>query len=252
MSGLLDGHLAVVTGAGSGIGQGIACGYAAEGAEIISVDINPDNAAATAAMIEKKGGAARSYDVDVSDYDACQALARRVQKDVGKITILVNNAGIVRRATMSEETAKDDWYDVLAVNLDGVFNVTKAFLDNLKATKGRIVNIGSIQSFIHTPNCVGYTAAKGGVRGFTTALAAELGASGVRVNAIGPGLIRTPLNQETIKPGVEVYENFMRHTPMGRPGTPDDIVGPAVFLASDLSAYVTGVTLPVDGGYLTV
>ena len=252
MSYLLQGHIAVVTGAGSGIGQGIAVGYAVEGARVIAVDINEAGAVETAAMIDKAGGDAVSYKLDVTDAAACRALADTVARDIGQVSVLVNNAGIVRRAKITSDTAVQDWDDVLSVNIHGVFNVTHAFLATLKATKGRIVNLGSIQSFVHTPNSVAYTTSKGAVRNFTTGLAAELGPDGVRVNAIGPGLIQTALNRDTIHEGSEIYANFIHHTPLKRPGTPADIVGPAVFLASDLSQYVTGVTLPVDGGYLTV
>ncbi|MDE0812376.1 MAG: glucose 1-dehydrogenase [Alphaproteobacteria bacterium] len=252
MSYLLQGHIAVVTGAGSGIGQGIAVGYAVEGARVIAVDINEAGAVETVAMIDKAGGDAVSYKLDVTDAAACRALADTVARDIGQVSVLVNNAGIVRRAKITSDTAVQDWDDVLSVNIHGVFNVTHAFLATLKATKGRIVNLGSIQSFVHTPNSVAYTTSKGAVRNFTTGLAAELGPDGVRVNAIGPGLIQTALNRDTIHEGSEIYANFIHHTPLKRPGTPADIVGPAVFLASDLSQYVTGVTLPVDGGYLTV
>jgi 3-oxoacyl-[acyl-carrier protein] reductase len=252
MGDLLSGHLAVVTGAGSGIGQGIAIGFAAEGARVIAVDVNEAGAAETAGLIKDAGGEAFSFLLDVTDADACNALARDIARDIGEVSVLVNNAGVVRRAPITSDTAVKDWDDVLSVNIHGVFNVTHAFLPALKARKGRIINLGSIQSFVHTPNSVAYTTSKGAVRNFTTGLAAELGPDGVRVNAIGPGLIQTPLNSATIHEGAEIYDNFMRHTPLKRPGTPADIVGPAVFLASDLSQYVTGVTLPVDGGYLTV
>ena len=142
----------------------------------------------------------------------------------------------------------------MAINLDGVFNVTHAFLGQLRAAKGRIVNIGSIQSFMHvrTPNSAAYTTSKHGVLGFTRALAAELGKDGVRVNAIGPGLIETPLNAQARASSPGLMETFMAHTPLGRPGKPEDIVGPAIFLASDMSAYVTGSIVMADGGYRTV
>ncbi|MFT6580744.1 MAG: SDR family NAD(P)-dependent oxidoreductase [Alphaproteobacteria bacterium] len=252
MGDLLAGHLAVVTGGGSGIGEGIAVGYAAQGARVIVVDINEASATATAATIREAGGEAFSFALDVTDAAACTALAQDIARDIGAVSVLVNNAGVVRRAPITSDSAVQDWDDVLSVNIHGVFNVTHAFLPALKARKGRIINMGSIQSFVHTPNSVAYTTSKGAVRNFTTGLAAELGPDGVRVNAIGPGLIQTPLNSATIHEGAEIYDNFMRHTPLKRPGTPADIVGPAVFLASDLSQYVTGVTLPVDGGYLTV
>ena len=140
------------------------------------------------------------------------------------------------------------------INLIGVFNVTHAFVDQLRASKGRVVNIGSIQSFVHvrTPNSAAYTTSKHGVLGFTKALAAELGKDGVRVNAIGPGLIETPLNAAVRANSPELIKVFMDHTPLGRTGQPEDIVGPAIFLASDLSSYVTGTIVMADGGYRTI
>jgi NAD(P)-dependent dehydrogenase (short-subunit alcohol dehydrogenase family) len=175
---------------------------------------------------------------------------------MGQVSILVNNAGINRRNafTADAEAVIKDWEDVLAVNLGGVFNVTHAFLGQLRATRGRIVNIGSIQSFVHvrTPNSPAYTTSKHGVLGFTRALAAELGKEGVRVNAIGPGLIETPLNETVRASNPELVRVFLDHTPLGRAGKPEDIVGPAVFLASDLSAYVTGAIVMVDGGYRSI
>jgi NAD(P)-dependent dehydrogenase (short-subunit alcohol dehydrogenase family) len=147
-----------------------------------------------------------------------------------------------------------DWEDIIAINLTGVFNVTHAFLPQIRAAKGRIINIGSIQSFVHvrTPSSPAYTASKHGVLGFTRALAAELGKEGVRVNAIGPGFIETPLNAQTRASNPELANTFVAHTPLGRAGKAEDIVGPAVFLASDLSAYVTGSIVMVDGGYRSV
>ena len=147
-----------------------------------------------------------------------------------------------------------DWQDIMAINLNGTFNVTHAFLEPLLATKGRIVNIGSIQSFVHlrTPSSAAYTASKHGVLGFTKALAVELGKHGVRVNAIGPGFIETPLNEKVRASNPELAKIFIDHTPLGRAGKPEDIVGPAIFLASDLSGYVTGSIVMADGGYRTI
>src|ERR1700749_3522452 len=141
----------------------------------------------------------------------------------------------------------------MALNLNGLFNVTHAFLGALRAAKGRIVNIASIQSFMHvrTPNSPAYTTSKHGVLGFTRALAAEVGKDGVRVNAIGPGFIETPLNAQARANNPELAKIFVQHTPLGRAGTAEDIVGPAIFLASDLSAYVTGSIGMGDGGYRT-
>jgi len=186
----------------------------------------------------------------------CGEVAAEIGATVGRVSVLVNNAGINRRNafTAAPEAVVKDWQDIMAVNLNGVFNVTHAFLGQLRATRGRIVNIGSIQSFVHvrTPNSPAYTTSKHGVLGLTRALAAELGKDGVRVNAIGPGLIETPLNEKARANNPELVRIFLDHTPLGRTGKPEDIVGPAIFLACDLSAYVTGAIIMADGGYRSI
>ena len=253
---LLKNHIAVVTGAASGIGRAIALGYAQEGAQVVLLDVNGTAAEEAAQEIRRSGGQAESMVLDVVRREDCIAIARRVAEQVGPVSILVNNAGINRRNafTADAEAVVKDWQDIMAVNLNGTFNVTHAFLASLRATKGRIVNIASIQSFMHvrTPNSPAYTTSKHGVLGFTRALAAELGKHGVRVNAIGPGLIETPLNASVRANDPELVKIFIDHTPLGRAGKPEDIVGPAIFLASDLSAYVTGSIVMADGGYRTI
>src|SRR6516165_1388008 len=164
MTGLLDRHTAVVTGSGSGIGRAIALGYAREGAPVVALDINGDTAAATAADIVKAGGKAAHFKLDVADRAACRAIAADVATKVGQISILVNNAGVTRRNafTSDPDTIFQDWQAIMAVNLNGMLNVTQAFLSPLRASKGRIVNIASLQSFVHvrTPNSVAYTTSK--------------------------------------------------------------------------------------------
>jgi len=253
---LLQNHIAVVTGAASGIGRAIALGYAREGARIVLLDINEKAASEVAGEIREAGGSATSFALDVASHDDCIAVAKEVADKVGRVSILVNNAGINRRNafTADSDAVLKDWQDIMAINLNGTFNVTHAFLAPLRASKGRIVNIGSIQSFVHvrTPNSPAYTASKHGVLGFTKALAADLGKDGVRVNAIGPGLIETPLNAHVRATNQELVKIFIDHTPLGRAGVPEDIVGPAIFLASDLAAYVTGSIVMADGGYRAV
>jgi 3-oxoacyl-[acyl-carrier protein] reductase len=253
---LLQNHIAVVTGAGSGIGRAIALGYAREGARVVLLDINEKAAAEAAQEIRIAGGKAESFVLDVTRREDCIAVAKQIAGKVGQITILVNNAGIARRngITGAAEAVIKDWEDIIAINLTGVFNVTHAFLGPLRASQGRIVNISSIQSFVHvrTPSSPAYTASKHGVLGFTRALAAELGKDGVRVNAIGPGFIETPLNEKVRASNPELAKIFVDHTPLGRAGKPEDIVGPAIFLASDLSAYVTGSIVMADGGYRAI
>jgi NAD(P)-dependent dehydrogenase (short-subunit alcohol dehydrogenase family) len=163
--------------------------------------------------------------------------------------VLVNNAGIIRRGTVGDAGTRADWDATMAVNLDGPYNVTTAFLSQLIETKGAVINIGSVQSFVALPNSAAYTTSKGGVRALTKALAIELSPLGVRVNAIGPGLIATPLNASA-RQNPDYMRNFQNRIPLGRVGEPADIAGPAVFLASDMARYITGVTLPVDGGFL--
>ncbi|HEY2531966.1 MAG TPA: SDR family oxidoreductase [Xanthobacteraceae bacterium] len=256
MPGLLANHIAAVTGAGSGIGRAIALGFAREAATVAALDINGESAAKTAAEIYAAGGKARNFTLDVTDAKACRDVAANISSEVGSVSILVNNAGINRRTafTGDADAMIKDWQDIMAINLNGVFNVTHAFLGALRAAKGRIVNIASIQSFVHvrTPNSPAYTTSKHGILGFTRALAAELGRDGVRVNAIGPGLIETPLNAQVRASNPELVKIFLDHTPLGRTGKPEDIVGPAIFLASDLSAYVTGTIVMADGGYRVI
>ena len=256
MPGLLQNHIAVVTGAGSGIGRAIALG------------LRPRGRAGRAARHQRRDGGRNGRrnprrrrqggELQRSTSPTARTAARsqQIADKVGQVSILVNNAGIVRRNAFAADpdAVIKDWEDIIAINLTGVFNVTHAFLDALRATKGRIVNIGSIQSFVHvrTPNSPAYTASKHGVLGFTKALAAELGKEGVRVNAIGPGFIETPLNANVRANNPELVKIFLDHTPLGRAGKAEDIVGPAIFLASDLSAYVTGSIVMVDGGYRTV
>ena len=256
MSGLLDGRIAAVTGGGSGIGRAIALGYAKEGARVVVLDINAESAADTAKAIQAAKGQAASFKLDVTGRESCRVIADEVGKSIGQVSVLVNNAGINRRNafTADPDAVVTDWNDVIGINLTGTFNVTHAFLGHLRATKGRIVNIASIQSFVHvrTPNSPAYTTSKHGVLGFTRALAAELGKDGVRVNAIGPGLIETPLNEKVRASNPELVKIFLDHTPLGRAGKPEDIVGPALFLASDLSAYVTGSIIMADGGYRAI
>src|SRR5258708_30773742 len=179
--------------------------------------------------------------------------AKQTADTIGGVSVLCKNAGTARRNGMlgAAEAVIKDWEDIIAINLTGVFNVTHAFLAPLRVAKGRIVNIASIQSFVHlrTPTSPAYTASKHGVLGLTRALAAELGKDGVRVNAIGPGFIATPLNADTRANRPELVNIFIDHTPLGRAGTAEDIVAPPIFLASALSSYVTGSIVMLAGGY---
>lgn len=244
-----DGRVVLVTGAGQGNGAALARGFAAAGAHVVLVDRKLEEARGVAGQIERSGGKAAVYGLDVSDADACRALAENVRADLGDVSVLVNNAGILIRGMLGEGDAIGNWQSTLRVNLDGPYYMTLAFLDGLKRTKGCILNVGSIQSFVATPNSVSYTASKGGVRQLTIALATELAAFGVRVNAIAPGVIATPMTEATRADPAKMAA-LLNHVPMRRYAEPEELVGPALFLCSTHASYVTGAILPVDGGYL--
>jgi len=256
MNALLEGHLAVVTGGGSGIGRAIAKGYAAQGAEVVVLDMNAEAADTVRQEIVDAGHTAHSMALDVTDRAMCDAVAKEIAASIGKISILVNNAGINRRNpfTADREAVAKDWDDIIDVNLNGVFNVSHAFRDQLRERQGRVVNIGSIQSFMHVrwANSLAYTTSKHGVLGLTRSLAAELGKDGVRVNAIGPGMIETPLNADARANNPELMKTVLEHTPLGRTGKPEEIANVAIFLASDLASYVSGGIVMADGGFRSI
>lgn len=245
----LKGCVALVTGAGQGNGQAIAVGLAVAGAKVIAADLNAATAEMTAAAINEVGGSAMWFAVDVSDRQACHDLAKEVGAGPGAISILVNNAGILKRLPFDHENGDRVWDETFAVNVNGTYNMISAFLPSLKATRGCIVNLGSIQSFVANPCSSAYTASKGAILLLTKALAVELAPAGVRVNAIAPGFMETPMTEAT-RSSPERMQALLAHTPMGRTGKPAELVGAVVFLASPSASYVTGVMLPVDGGYL--
>lgn len=249
---LLAGEVATVTGAAQGNGRAIALGLAREGASVALADVNGAGAEVVAAEIVAAGGKAFGTALDVRDADACVGFAAAAEAALGgPCAILVNNAGIIRRVAIDDPDYDRHFLDTISVNLIGMKNVTRAFLAQLRRAKGRIVNLGSINSFATGPRATSYTASKGAVLQFTRALAAELAPEGIRVNGIAPGVIDTPMTEAT-RADPAAISRFMAHTPMGRTGQPEELVGPVLFLASAMSSYVTGAMLPVDGGYLTV
>lgn len=246
---VLGGRIALVTGAGQGNGRAIALGLAKAGARVVVTDLNEEGAKAVAAEIKATGAEAVAYRLDVTSRSECEALSLTVAHEVGNIDILVNNAGIIIREGLHSAKAASNLERTLNVNVMGSFLPTLAWLDALKATQGVIINVGSIASSTGIPNVVGYSPSKGAVKLMTQALAVELAKDGVRVNAIAPGVIETPMTSYT-REAPERLDKFMLRTPMARVGQPEELVGPVVFLASRMATYVTGVTLPVDGGYL--
>ena len=246
---VLSGRLALVTGAGQGNGKAIAQGLAKAGAKVVVTDLNADNAQSVAEQIAQAGGQAIAYQLDVTSVEACAALATRIGSELGAIDILVNNAGIIVREGLDSPKVASNLQRTLDVNVMGSFHPTHAWLGALRKTRGVIINVGSIASTTGIPNVVGYSPSKGAVKMLTQALAVELAKDGIRVNAIAPGVIETPMTSYT-REAPERLDRFMLRTPMARVGQPEELVGPVVFLASSMASYVTGVTLPIDGGFL--
>jgi NAD(P)-dependent dehydrogenase (short-subunit alcohol dehydrogenase family) len=170
---------------------------------------------------------------------------------VGQVDLLINNAGIIIREGTSSPNAEANWKKTIDVNVHGTFNVTHAFLGALKATQGSIINLASIAAYAGQGGSLGYSPSKAAIKMLTQSLAQELAPFGVRVNALAPGVIDTPMTAPT-RQDPERLKTFMTRIPMGRVGQTEDLIGPLVFLASDMSRYVTGITLPVDGGFLAV
>ena len=247
---LLENKLALVTGAGGGLGSVIAQGFVNEGARVVLADMDLARAEAVAAAIREQGGQAWAEQLDVTDRAAVQAFAGRLTAERGAIDVLVNNAGISGRARMDDPQAEEVWDRLIQVNLQGLFNVTHAFVPALKQSRGCIVNLSSIVAFVSGISSAGYIASKGAVRSFTQALARDLAPYGVRANAVAPGLMLTEMvaPQLAVPGGTDWY---MKRVPMARGGQPEEVVGPIVFLASAMASYVNGVVLPVDGGFLS-
>ncbi|CAB3884167.1 Gluconate 5-dehydrogenase [Achromobacter pulmonis] len=249
--GMMQDKRVLVTGAGRGLGATIAQGFAREGATVIVADLDPALARASAQAIATAGGRAVDAALDVTDAQAVRAFAAECEARHGALDVLVNNAGISARAPFDAPQTPQIWERVMNVNLQGTFNVTHAFVEQLKASRGAIVNLCSIVAFGCGISTAGYVVSKGGVRSFTEVLARDLAPHGVRVNAVAPGLMETEMTagQRAQAHGTDWY---LRRAPMARTGRADEIVGPVLFLASDMASYVNGVVLPVDGGYLAV
>jgi NAD(P)-dependent dehydrogenase (short-subunit alcohol dehydrogenase family) len=250
---LLTGKVAVVTGGGGGIGRAVSETFAAHGAKVVVAEIDGDRAAETVGAIRAAGGDALEQQVDVRQRDEVASLAEVTLAEYGRVDVLVNNVGhYLFRATPFLDTDEEHWDSLYAVNLRQMFLCTKAFAPYIveQGDGGSIVNVSTVEAFRGIPMMAVYSAFKAGVTQFTKSLALELGNDGVRVNAIAPDLTETiQVPYEQWVPD-EQRHLIPRWVPIGRFGTPDDIAGVALFLASDLSAFVTGTTVHADGGSL--
>ena len=243
---LLEGKTALVTGAARGIGKGIAIEFAKAGANIAFTDLRIDeNAEETIKELEALGVKAKGYASDASKFEETQEIVAQIVSDFGKVDILVNNAGITMDTLLMRMT-EQQWDTVINVNLKSVFNFTKAIQSYmLKQRSGSIINMSSVVGVSGNAGQANYSASKAGMIGFTKSVAKELGSRNIRCNAIAPGFIITEM---TAKLSDEVRKGWESQIPLKRGGTPEDIAKTCIYLASDLSSYVTGQVIHVCGG----
>lgn len=249
---LLKDQVALITGAGQGIGRAIALEYAAEGAHVALFDQSGETLSHVAAEM---GDAPKlPVVVDITDYTALRHAFDQVIGWYGRLDVLVNNAGIFRTGTILEDTI-EDWRLVMGVNLEALYVLTKMAAQHMAGRRnGRIINIGSVAGWFAQGNVGSYNASKGGVLNFTKSLAVELGSYNITVNAIAPGFIRTAQLEDaqghdlTAAPDFQAWYIERKRIPLLRPGEPEDVAGAAVFLASDYCRYISGHVLVVDGG----
>ena len=245
---LLEGKVAIITGGSRGIGKGIALKFAQEGADVIFTYVSSEETAnAVEKEIEAFGVKAKGYKSNAANMEDAVALIDKVVEEFGQIDILVNNAGITKDGLLMR-MSEENFDDVIKINLNSVFNMTKAALRTfLKQRSGSIINMSSIVGVRGNAGQANYSASKAGIIGFTKSIAAELGSRNIRCNAIAPGFIATEM---TGKLDPEVVKGWSESIPLKRPGTPEDVANATVFLASDMSTYISGQVLSVCGGML--
>ena len=243
---LLEGKVAVVTGAARGIGKSIAIRFAQEGCAIAFTDLNiDDNAKATEAEIASYGVKVKGYASNAADFEDTHKLVDEIVKDFGKVDVLVNNAGITRDGLMMRMT-EQQWDMVINVNLKSAFNFVHALTPvMMKQKSGSIINMSSVVGISGNAGQTNYSASKAGMIGLAKSIAKEVGSRGIRANAIAPGFIITEM---TAQLSDEVRKQWAEQIPLRRGGTPEDVANVALFLASDLSSYVSGQVIPVCGG----
>ena len=246
---LLEGKVVLITGASRGIGKAIAEKCAEQGAHVaFTYASSAEKANALASELEKSGANAKAYKSDAADYEAAHQLIEEVVKDFGTVDVLINNAGITRDGLLMR-MSEEQWDEVIHTNLKSVFNLTKAAMRTmLKARSGSIINMSSVVGVKGNAGQANYAASKAGILGFTKSVALEIGSRNVRCNAIAPGFIETEMTGALDQ---EVVNQWREAIPLKRGGTPEDVANLCLFLASDMSAYITGQTINVDGGMLT-
>ncbi len=243
----LSGRIALVTGSSAGIGLALARGLAGAGATVVLNGRNDAKLQQAAARLRDEGATVHAVAFDVTSAEATAEAVQRIEQEVGAIDILVNNAGMQRRAPL-EEFAQADWHELMRTNLDSVFIVGQAVARcMIPRRRGKIINICSVQSELGRPNIAPYTASKGAVKMLTKGMAIDWGQHGIQVNGLGPGYFKTELTQALVD-NAEFSGWLINRTPSRRWGDVEDLVGAAVFLASDASAFVNGHILYVDGG----
>ena len=241
----LENQIAVVTGAGRGIGRAIALKFASEGADVVCVSRTAENSEKVAGEVRALGRKAWAFAVDVSDSVAVSAAAEKILADCGKVDILINNAGVTRDGLLMR-MSDADWDSVLNTNLKGAFLFTKAFTRSfVKQRSGRIISVASVIGLIGNAGQANYAASKAGLIGFTQSVAKELGSRGITVNALAPGFIETDM---TAALSAELKADLLKRIPLNSLGQPEDIANAALFLASPGARYITGQVLTVDGG----
>ena len=241
----LENQIAVVTGAGRGIGRAIALKFAAQGADIVAVDLKTDFVQETVDEVRKLGRKAWAVAANVAEAASVEAAAEQILKEAGRVDILVNNAGITKDGLLMR-MSEADWDAVLDINLKGTFLFTKAFSRAfVKQRSGRIVNIASVIGLIGNAGQCNYAASKAGVIGFTKSVARELASRGVTANAIAPGFIETKMTEAL---GPEARAVLLKQIPLASLGQPGDVAEAALFFASPAARYITGQVLAVDGG----
>ncbi|MGY5351397.1 3-oxoacyl-[acyl-carrier-protein] reductase [Wenyingzhuangia sp. IMCC45533] len=247
--GLLENKTAIITGATRGIGKGIALEFAKQGANVaFTYSSSVEAANALESELSSLGVKAKGYQSNAADFDAAQELASEVLKEFGAIDVLINNAGITKDNLLMR-ISEEDFDKVLEVNLKSVFNLTKAVIrPMMKQRAGSIINMSSVVGVQGNAGQTNYAASKAGMLGFSKSVALELGSRNIRCNAIAPGFIETEM---TAKLDEAVVDGWRQGIPLKRGGQPKDIANACVFLASDMSSYITGQTLNVDGGMIT-